>query len=452
MSTTSILNQVLAATTGNTSGGIDVTDAVAAILYADRAPERAAQAQQTTLAGQTTALNQLQTEASSLTDQLNALQDPTGALNSITAVSGDSSLFTATAFAGTAVGTHTVEVDQLASTGSAYSSEVASASTALTSGNFTITSGGTSHNITIGAGDTLNGVAASINNQSIGVNATVITDSTGSRLALVAQASGTAADFTVSAGTGLTFTQPAAADDSIIKVDGVEITSASNTVTGVIDGLTLNLQGSSPGAAVSLTLAPDAGAIEQSVSSFVTAYNTLISDVNSQFVYNSATGTSGALAADATARGLQEDLLGSANYSAGSGASQKTLASFGVTTNQDGTLSLNTTALATAVNSNSTAVQSFFQGTSSNGFVASVESTLSTYTDPTQGAFTLDLSSIKSENTDLTNQTSTLEVYLATQQTSLTTQYNNIDIQLEQLPEKLKQINALLDPNSSSGS
>ncbi len=458
MSSTSIINSVLSATTGSSATEIDVTAAVNAILYADRAPERLWQSQQTALASQTTEINQLQTESSTLTDQLNALQDTSGALYSVSATSSNTSILSASAVAGTAVGNHTVVVNAIATTASAYSNEVTPATSTLPSGSFTIvnSAGVASPAITVGTdatNSTLAELAATINaNSSLGVTANVITDSNGGRLSLVATTSGAAAAFTIGAGaTGLTFTQPlgATGTDASLTVDGVPIDSASNTVTGAITGVTLNLTSQSPGTTVNLTLTPNTGAIETAVDSFVSAYNTLITDVNSQFAYSSGTGTAGPLETDSVIQGFQQGLLDSSNYSAASGTLQ-TLASLGVATNQDGTLTVNTVTLANAIANNPSAVQSFFQGSSANGFAASLVTTLNAYTDPTQGAFTVELSSISSANTDLTNQTNTLELYLTAQQTSLTAEYNAADIALAQLPQTLKQVNALLNPNSTS--
>ena len=453
MSTTSILNSVLAATSGSTNSGIDVAGAVSAILYADRAPERAWQAQQTTLASQTTEINQLQSESSALADQLNSLQDAGGALNSLISTSSNSSVVTASAAPGTTVGNLSVQVGSLAVAASAYSAVVRTSSTQLSAGSFDIVSAGKTTTIKTGSGDgtddTLDELASSINSQSLGVTANVITDSSGSRLSLVAKVSGSTAGFTTSQdSSGLSFTQPSSGADASLTVDGVQITSASNTVTGAISGVTLNLLGVSS-TAVNLTLAPDTKSIEQTISGFISAYNTLITDVNSQFSYDSVTKASGPLQSDSTIQSFQSDLLGSANYSSGSGVIQS-LTSLGVTTNSDGTLSLDSSSLSNAVTNNFSAVQSFFQGSSSNGFVASIEKSLTAYTDPSQGAFTVDLSSISSENTDLTSQTSTLETYLATEQTRLTAQYNTADIALSQLPQTIKQLDALLNPSSSS--
>jgi flagellar hook-associated protein 2 len=433
---------------------------VNAVLYADRAPERAWQAQQAAYANQTKEINQLQSEASTLTDQLNALVDATGALSSVTASSGDTSVFYASAVAGTATGNHSVFVNNLATNASAYTAEVATKTTQLGTGAITITptASGTATTIQVGTGDgtadNLTELAATINSKSLGLTASVITDANGSRLSLVANSSGSAAGFTASSTvTGLGITQPntAIGTNASLDVDGIPISSASNTVTGAISGVTLYLTGASTGSsAASLTLAPDTSAIQSAISDVVTSYNTLITDVNSQFNYNSATQTGGALETDSVLQNFQSDVFNAANYTLGVTATISSLSSLGITTNSDGTLTLDSSALGTAVVNNLSAVQTFFQGTNSNGFVSSLESTLNTYTDSTQGAFTVELSSISSENADLTSQTDTLEAYLATVQTSLTTEYNTADIALAQLPQTLKQINALLNPNSSS--
>ncbi len=450
MSTTSTLNSVLTALGGST--GIDVSSAVDAILYADRAPERAWAAQQATYASQTTALRQLETEASSLSDSLNTLQDPLGALSSASASTTNSNLLTASAVAGTSSSGHLITITNLAASGSWYSAAQPSSSTPLSAGSFDITVGSASAvSITVDSGTTLSQLAASINGQSLGVTANVVTDSSGARLALVSDNSGSAADLSVSNDSSVTFKRANTGADASITVDGVPITSASNTVTGAITGVTLNLHGASSGTEIGLQIAPDTSSITSAVSSFVSSYNTLISDLSSQVTYNTRTKVAGTLQQDSAVQGLQSQLLAAANYLAKSGT-YSTLASFGIKTNSDGTLSLNSVTLANAIQTNNAALAEFFQGTFNNGFSASLNTALSTYTDPTEGAFTIDLQGLGNEDQDLSNQTNTLELYLTSQQTILTAQYNAADIAIQQLPQKLKQIQALLNPNSDSSS
>ena len=352
MSTSSTLTSVLSALGGST--GIDVTGAVDAILYADRAPERGWQAQQTTLENQTSAITQLETEASALSDSLSTLQDTSGVLSAISATSSDTSVLTATAADGTIASSHSITVQSLATSGSFYSDSVASSSTALSQGSFDFTIGsGKATTIQVTAGETLTQLAAAINSQSVGVTANVVTDSSGARLALTAVNSGTPGDFTVTNDSSLAFTRSGSGTNAQLTVDGVHINSASNTVTGAIDGVTLNLlgvsanqtatttgSGTTGGTPLSLTLAANSSSITDAVTTFVSAYNTLIKDLNSNVAYDSTTQTAGTLQSDSAAQGLQSAVLAATNYSA-SGGVFASLDSLGITTNSDGTLTLN---------------------------------------------------------------------------------------------------------------
>lgn len=453
MSTSSTLTSVLSALGGST--GIDVATAVDDILYADRAPERTWEAEQATLASQTSALNQLDTEASDLSDALTALQNASGVLSTATADSSDSSIVTATAANGTTAATHTVVVNRLAVTGSWYSDSETSSSATLTAGSFDLTAGGNTTTINVGGSsgvDTLDELATAINQQSLGVTASVVTDSSGARLSLVSTTSGSAGDFSITNDSTVGFTRSNTGTNASLTVDGVPISSASNTVTGAVSGVTLNLQSASSGTTVNVTVGSDISSVGSAIESFISAYNTLIADLNSQFAYNSGTGTAGTLQSDSVVQGLQSELLNATNYNSG-GSTLSTLGALGITTNSDGTLSLDTTTLENAIETNSSAVASFFQGTSgTGGFASSLNSVLDTYTDSSNGAFTVDLKSIASENAELTDEINTLETYLSSQQTLLTNSYNNADIEIQELPQKLKQIDALLNPNSNSSS
>ena len=117
--------------------------------------------------------------------------------------------------------------------------------------------------------------------------------------------------------------------------------------------------------------------------------------------------------------------------------------------NDDGTLSVDSSTLNAAIQNNSSAVQAFFQGSSINGFAASLKTDLSTFSDPSQGAFTVDLQSLNNENNDLQDQIDNYEDYLSTVQTNLTNEYNQANILLLQLPEQQKQIDAMLGNNTN---
>jgi flagellar hook-associated protein 2 len=235
-------------------------------------------------------------------------------------------------------------------------------------------------------------------------------------------------------------------------VDGIPIDSASNTVTGAVNGLTLNLVGAAPGGQITVTVAPDSTQVSTAIATFVGAYNTAMGDVNTQYTVNAA-NQEGPLASDSSVQILQDSLLSIAGYSGG-GNGVSTLADLGITMNKDGTLSLDTATLTNAIQNNFSAVQNFMQGASSNGFASFINNQLNTLTEPGTGAFTVDLQSINSENSDLQNQINNFQTYLNTQQTLLTAEYNQADITLQEIPQEEAQINAELGypPTTSTSS
>ncbi len=456
---TAALSSVLSALNSGSSG-IDVTSAVASIIAADRAPEQAWESQQTVISNQEQAIQQLERESSSLTDSLESFSDVTGVLSSLSASSSNTDVLTASAQAGAAVGTHSITVSQLATTGSWYSDEQTSASAALPGGSFTITVGDTAKTFVTGSTiDSLQQLSTAINGAGIGVNANVVTDANGARLSLIASNSGAAADLSISDDTGLGFTQAVVGQNASLTVDGAPVTSTSNTVSNAISGLTLSLNGvsatsdpTSGSTPTVVSLTPDSDSIESAVNTFVSAYNSLVGSLNAEFTYDSSSGSEGVLATDSAARAMQNDVLAAANITIGTDSSNS-LASLGITTNQDGTLTLNTSSLQNAISSNYQGVVNFFQGQNGTaGFAATVTQTLSSYTDAAQGAFTVDLHSLNNENQDLTNEINTFELYISSQQALLTTEYNNANIALQQLPEQIKQVQALLGENNSGSS
>ena len=172
------------------------------------------------------------------------------------------------------------------------------------------------------------------------------------------------------------------------------------------------------------------------------AYNTAIGDVNAQYTVNTS-NQEGPLAGDSTVRMLQDALLAAGSYSGG-GNGVSTLGDLGITMNKDGTLTLDTATLANAVQNSFSAVQSFMQGASSNGFASTLNNQLNALTDSASGAFTVDLQSITSENTDLQQQINTFQTYINNQRTLLTAEYNQADIALQEIPQEQAQINAEL--------
>ena len=114
-------------------------------------------------------------------------------------------------------------------------------------------------------------------------------------------------------GSTFSFTQATAGANASLTVDGVPISSASNTVTGAISGVTLTLLGAAPAVPVDLTVASNAAQVSTAINQFVTDYNTAIGLVNAQFTIGS-TGTEGVLGSDSTISNLQSTMEQALNY------------------------------------------------------------------------------------------------------------------------------------------
>jgi len=451
------LSAILQAATGSSSSGIDVTAAVNAAVTAAQAPETSWENQQTILQNQASALDQLQSYATSLDNDMQSLNSLTGPFSAASVSSSNSSIISGSAASGATASNNVVVVNSLATTASWTSTSVQDQSATLPSETFVITTAsGNTATITTGNGiNTLGQLQSAINGESLGVSASVITDANGSRLALTSDSSGSAGNFSAtSSGSTFAFTQAEAGNNASLTVNGISIASASNTVTGAIPGITLSLQSANPNTEVTVNVTADTSQASTAVSQFVTDYNNLIKAVNSQ--YTDTGSGEGVLASDPTLQTLQSELLQSLDYTGApaSGAASTTvtgLSSLGVSVNSDGTLSLNTSTLNSALQNNYSDVQGCFQGSSLNGFANSLDQQLTSFLSPSDGAFTVDLQSLNSQNTELQDDITNFQTNIIDPlQTQLQAEFSKAEIALQQLPGEMKDVNAELGLNNNS--
>ena len=333
--------------------------------------------------------------------------------------------------------------------GSSWSSaQVASSSTQVAAGTYQLNDGANNTSFTVAQGATLSDVSKQINALGLNVTASIATSSSGASLQLTAVNGGSVS---MSADPALAMKESNTAKDASLTVDGIPVTSSSNTVTGAIGGVTLNLQGSVAGMPVSLNVAPDTTRITSLVSQFVTDYNSATSMVNSQFSLSSGSGTQGVLGSDPTVRSLQSALLGLTAYHPATGNSQVgSLASLGISVNDDGTLSLDTAQLSDALQTNSQGVQQLLQGSALNGFASAANKQLKVFSDPASGVLNVNLKNIARQYSTLQSEINDFESgYIASQTTVLTSMYSKAEIALQQLPAQLKQLQAQLSNNSN---
>jgi flagellar hook-associated protein 2 len=454
--------------------GINVSSVVQQIIGEQSGQLSVWQAQQTSFATQDGLLEGEENNLTNLQTAVAALSSPTGALTAQAANSSQQGIVTATANSTAVSGTHQIVVTSLATTGSLYTNAFAAGATTSflaagqTTGDIQLLAGGvggTSRDIVItqGSNDTLTTLASYINTQSSannwGVTASVVSDGSGSRLSLASQNSGAAGALSVAANTNttLTFAAPQGGANAVLSVDGIPFSSATNIVSGVIQGVTLNLVSQSPGNQVQLTVSPDLGQITDAVNNFISAYNTAVSTINSQYVVD-PTGSIPAppLEGDISLRSLQSSLLTDSSFAIGGNSGLVNLAALGINQANDGTLSLGLTpggqTFATVLASNPAAVQNFFQNSTGTGFANNFNADLTGLTAPKSGPLNADLAQNQAENSDLTTTITNFETQLTTETTALTSQYDKVNASLQSYPLLLQLVTETLGSIGGSGS
>ncbi len=429
------------------SSGIDVQATVDQLIYAAQAPERLMQAQQQQLQARNSVLSDLAGKMATLKNTVSDLRDLDGTLDSTTAVSSNTAVLTATSSSGAAPGVHHVTVSHLSSTGSWYSDPVAADDTTFASGTLTLKIG--SENpvpIQLDAtANTLVKAADYINSRALGVTANVLHDSSGARLLLTSNLSGSANDVSVvDNSTGLIMNRGNIGADAELTLDGVPVKSVDNTVS-VLPGLTLQLASAAPDSDVQVSVSPDADKITTALQDFVSAYNAVITGINNQFSVSSDGKSVGVLAGDAALRTLQENLLASVAYSPDDKSTFVNLSSLGVTSNDDGTLTVNSAKVADAVKNHREDVQTFFRGMKPQGWAAYFGDNLAKLTSTTDGILEVSMHGIEQEQQALADEISQFDARMDLKRQSLLQQFSKVNALLQQFPMMQAQLTAQLN-------
>jgi len=188
-------------------------------------------------------------------------------------------------------------------------------------------------------------------------------------------------------------------ENAAFSVDGMSMTSPTNTVTGAIPGVTLNLLGQDSGTTVTLNVNRDTQGIESKINTFISAYNASISYVDTQMTYNSDTQTTGGpLFGDNTLKGIKLQLQDSILNQVGTG-SIKYLSDAGITVGDDNMLHLNTSTFENALATNYTGVVSLFSdsGSSTNAAFQYAGATTTTQS----GTYAMSVSQLSGTNQTL---------------------------------------------------
>ena len=470
--------------------GIDIDSIVKTLVNAEKAPKTN---QLDLLEKQTTTrISALGT----LTGALNTFKTAIDALNkpalfeSRTASSSSSSVLKATATTTASAGTYSVQVQQLAASSKvALQSVSASGSTPATfnSGTLEISAGTSSISVDITeANNTLAGMRDAINEagKDSGISAAIITDDSGSRLVLSSTKTGAGNDIQVAVTedgvttgsntlTSQAFTPTVDPDnaDAFLKpssdtgaggvitqaksakltIDGLQLVRDSNKIEDALEGVTIDLVSAqsatdlTDGKTISLTVGVDKASVKSNLQKFVDAYNALISSSAQLTAVVEVEGSdpvAGPLVGDSTVRsvmsGLRNEIV---KMTGGSEDSVKALASLGITTDEDGKLSIDDTLLTTALDSNFDQVGSYLTG--EDGLMGRLSGFVSGYV-ATDGVLKQRDSALRGTLQNIDKQRESLDKRVESLQTRLYAQYNAMDSLVGQLSRTSESLGSML--------
>ncbi|MDR2838218.1 MAG: flagellar filament capping protein FliD [Azonexus sp.] len=339
---------------------LDAATIVSSLMAIERQPLNALKTKESSFNAKLSAYGTLKSALSTLQTAAKALTDASK-VGGFGVTVGDSKILGATAAFNASPGTYSIHVGNLATAQKNFSSPINSGQS-FGSGTLTFNIGGNAKNIDIADGSSINDIRSAINAANMGVTATVISGSGGDRLVLSSTDTGTANAFSLTvasadanlqalATANSDATLSVAAKDANLTIDGVAVTSSSNTLTSALTGITLNL--TAPGD-TTITVTKDTSKTADAVNAFVKAYNDVISQMKTLTAYDVNTKTGAALNGEGTIRSIQS-MLNNARLDtpadlAGSSSLYKSLSALGIAITQDGSLQVDNDKLTTALN------------------------------------------------------------------------------------------------------
>ena len=416
--------------------GFDTIGIVKALVDAEKAPKQSqitAQQKDTTiqLSAVGTVKASLETYRAAIA-KLNSVSS----FNGLTASSNDEKISKVTIDDKASSGKYALNVTQLA-TASKITSKVfeggtsASVNSSEQDQTLIISQSGDSYDVKIPAGATMQQTRDAINTQlqSKGISANVLTDANGSRLVIGSQTTGKGTDITVSGdselATGYDASKPPM--NAEYTIDDIAMESSSNKITSAISGVTLELLDTK---ASTITVASNTDTLKTSVQSFVSAYNALLTSINTQTKVtatgDAATTTAGALTGDASMRQLVNGLRGELLQNSGT-SSVGNLSQMGISTDQKtGLLTLDDTKWKAAVATPNGAIEIAKVFTGDTGLITRMTKATESYVG-SSGLLAARATDLNTKLTTLTTQQADLDRRMESMKSTLTAKYTAMD-------------------------
>ena len=431
----------MVAVTG-TGSGLDIDGLVASLVAAERVPaESRLNAREASITSLSTSFTSAKSAVSDFESAANKLALAT-TFSQFTTSSSDTTKATISATSAASLGSYQLGVTNLASAQTLASGTFTATSDTLGTGTLTIALGTPSYtgstyssfsqtssvDITIdSSNNTLAGVRDAINNAGAGVNASILKNGDDYQLLLVSEETGLSKSMSITVSdseggdaddsglsrlafnsSGSQLTQYAAGANANFSINGLAVSSASNTVTDVIDGVTLNLL-SATSSAITIDVKTDTDTIVADVQAFVDKYNAYASLFKDLTEYDATTGTAGALQGDSTARSVMSQIRSELGQSVtGLSGSYTSLADVGISIDKSGVMTFTQSTFKTAFAAAPTEVTGVFasttvSGTAVEGVAEKLETLMEGFLVSTTGIFDSRISSLSTQLTAITD-------------------------------------------------
>jgi len=441
--------------------GLDITGLVGQLVAAEGAPVETRLGKQEAIAqSKLSAFGSVKSALSGFRDHLDSMRK----LDSLLVRKGTSSnedLFTVSVDKNASPASYSIDVRQLAQAQKLSSTAFASSDTVIGTGTLTISIGAESFAVDIDAeNNTLAGIRDAINSDSgnPGIAATIVNAEAGSYLILAGDATGVENTLTVTQtggdgglaaieydpGNGLNaLTESVAAQDALVRIDGLDVFSATNTVKGAIDGVTLNLVSADPDVPAELDVKNDHEAVLASVDTFAEKYNELVTVLDELTIFDPGAEVAGPLLGDTTARGIRDQIRRELSATVTDIESDfASLGQVGISVQLDGKLSVDAAQLSDVLNEDFNRFGQLF--TASDGIAVRIYDIAEGYLQ-TGGILQTRTDGLNDQIEAVSEQRISLNDRLSQLQTRLLRQFNALDSLLGELTQTSNFLNQQLN-------
>lgn len=438
---------------GGLASGMETSTIIEQLMELERTPITRLETDKTWLNDRLTAFTELDTRLKSFADKIKDLNYSSTLLQRSVKQSSEEYLSASVNTKATTGASYQVEVISLAQVQKSVSAGgyADAKSTTFGTGALSLKVGDTTHSINIAAGgNSLEGIAKAVNDADLGVSASIInTGDADEPYRLILTGNDTGQSFSLD-GSGLTggtdalgtiniadgidaagnsyVTNPPVqeATKAKIKVDTIEITSDSNTITEAIPGVTLDLLKGEVGKTTTLNINVDKAGIKSTIEAFAEGYNEVISFITSQSVINGEGG--GVLGGDASINAIKRRLQNMMTDSSANSGVFSSLSQLGFETQKDGTLEVNGTKLSAAIDKNLDSVVSLMAGEEGvTGAVTQFKDYLYGMTNSSTGMLKGKKDSISTNLTKINDKITSVEARLEQRQKTMEAQFSAME-------------------------